>query len=48
MAGDNLGNVWRFDCRPRAAASWSVAKLATLTDAYRQSAADHFGARADP
>jgi len=30
--GDNLGNVWRFDLSSPSAASWSVAKLATLTD----------------
>jgi len=30
--GDNLGNVWRFDLSSSSAASWSVAKLATLTD----------------
>jgi type IV pilus assembly protein PilY1 len=30
--GDNLGNLWRFDVSSASAASWSVAKLATLTD----------------
>ena len=31
--GDNLGNVWRFDVSASSAASWSVSKLAQLTDA---------------
>jgi type IV pilus assembly protein PilY1 len=31
--GDNLGNVWRFDVHLSNFAAWTVAKLATLTDA---------------
>jgi type IV pilus assembly protein PilY1 len=31
--GDNLGNVWRFDLSAASPASWSVKKLAALTDA---------------
>jgi type IV pilus assembly protein PilY1 len=30
--GDNLGNIWRFDASSANAASWTVAKLAALTD----------------
>jgi type IV pilus assembly protein PilY1 len=30
--GDNLGNIWRFDLSAANPASWSVAKLAQLTD----------------
>jgi type IV pilus assembly protein PilY1 len=30
--GDNLGNIWRFDVSSADAASWTVAKLAALTD----------------
>ncbi len=31
--GDNLGNIWRFDVSSTNAASWTVTKLAALTDA---------------
>jgi type IV pilus assembly protein PilY1 len=31
--GDNLGNIWRFDVSAPNSASWSVARLAALTDA---------------
>jgi type IV pilus assembly protein PilY1 len=31
--GDNLGGLWRFDVSSASAASWTVAKLAALTDA---------------
>ena len=30
--GDNLGNIWRFDLHSADASTWTVAKLATLTD----------------
>jgi type IV pilus assembly protein PilY1 len=30
--GDNLGNIWRFDVHLADPASWTVAKLAALTD----------------